>query len=143
MRSWRIVGLIVVAAACGAGALELDRTSAFDPGRFLFIWAGDADKRDSDFLTVLDVDPRSARYASLVATLPVGVAATLPHHTEYEMPASGVLWANGFNAGRTFLFDLRDARRPSLRTSFTGPEPLGHPHSYARLPNGNVLATLQ
>jgi len=38
----------------------------------------------------------------------------MPHHTEYQMPASGVLWANGFAAGRTFRFDLRDPTRPRL-----------------------------
>jgi hypothetical protein len=111
--------------------------------RFLFLWAGDADKQSSDFLAVLDVDPRSPSYASVVATQPVGTIASRPHHTEYEMPAGGILWANGFDSSRTFLFDLRDPLHPRLLKSLGNPGSFGFPHSYARLPNGNVLATFQ
>ena len=107
------------------------------------MWAGDADRQESDFLAVLDADPRSATYASVVATVPVGVAGTRPHHTEHEMPASGILWANGFTASRTFRFDLRDPMRPRLLGSAGDTTHFAHPHSYARLPNGNVLATFQ
>jgi len=41
------------------------------------------------------------------------------HHTEYTMPASGMLFANDHDAGRTFIFDLRDPLHPKLVTSFT------------------------
>jgi hypothetical protein len=70
--------------------------------RFLYAWAGDADKRHSDFLAVIDADPRSPTYASVVRTLPAGAIGTRPHHTNYEMPADGMLWANGFDSGQTF-----------------------------------------
>jgi hypothetical protein len=59
------------------------------------------------------------------------------------MPAGGTLWANGFDASRTFAFDLRQPAHPVLSTAFGDPLPFGHPHSYARLPNGHVLATYQ
>jgi hypothetical protein len=111
--------------------------------RFLVAWAGDADKHDSDFLAVIDVDPRSPRYASVVTTLPVGAIGTRPHHTNYEMPADGVLWANGFDSGQTFRFDLHDPASPRLLGSFGAIAPFSHPHSYARLANGHVLATFQ
>ena len=107
------------------------------------MWAGDADRQESDFLAVIDVDPRSATYASVIATVPVGVTGTRPHHTEHEMPGSGILWANGFAASRTFRFDLRDPVRPRLAGSSGDTTHFAHPHSYARLPNGNVLATFQ
>ena len=111
--------------------------------RYLFVWAGDADRQQSDFLAVLDVDPRSPTYASVVATSPVGVQGTRPHHTEHEMPASGILWVNGFDSGQTFRFDLRDPLRPRLLGAFGDVAGYSHPHSYLRLPNGNVLATFQ
>jgi hypothetical protein len=110
---------------------------------YLFVWAGDADRQQSDFLAVIDVDPQSAGYATVVATAPVGAAGTVPHHTEYEMGADGVLWANGFAASRTYRFDLRDPTHPRLLGSLGDPGSFTHPHSYARLPNGNVLATFQ
>ena len=83
--------------------------------RYLFVWAADADQKESDFLAVIDVDPESPAYASVVATVPVGITATMPHHTEHEMPAGGMLWANGFNAGTTYRFDLSDPAHPSSR----------------------------
>jgi hypothetical protein len=111
--------------------------------RYLFVWAGDADKRDSDFLAVVDVDRQSPTYAEVIATLPVGALGTLPHHTEYEMPPGGLLWANGFAAGRTFRLELRDPTRPRLAGSLGDAGPFSHPHSFARLPGGNILATYQ
>lgn len=92
---------------------------------------------------MIDVDPGSSSYASVVATLPVGATGTQPHHTEHEMPRGGVLWANGFAAGTTFRFDLHDPAHPRLLGSFGDSGPYSHPHSYARLPNGYILATFQ
>src|SRR5260370_28345294 len=65
------------------------------------------------------------------------------HHTEYTMPASGMLFANDHNAGRTFIFDVRNPLHPKIGTSFTDMAGYMHPHSYLRLPNGHVLATFQ
>ncbi len=133
----------IMIGACYTGASTPGPQPQAASSRFLFVWAGDADRQESDFLAVIDVDPRSASYASVVATLPVGAAGTRPHHTEYEMPAAGILWANGFDAGRTFQFDLRDPTRPHVVGSFGDAGPFSHPHSYVRLPNGNILATFQ
>jgi hypothetical protein len=135
------LGLMAALTACHAGAGAGRPTSS--ASRFVFLWAGDADKTASDFLAVVDADPRSAGYASVVATVPAGAIGTRPHHTEYAMPADGLLWANGFDASRTFVFDLRHPERPALARTFGDPLPYGHPHSYARLPNGHVLATFQ
>jgi hypothetical protein len=131
-----------VAIAASVGLSQ--RASTTDmPSTSLFVWAGDADKRESDFMAVVDVDPRSASYASVVATVPVGATGTRPHHTDYEMPADGRLWANGFDTGQTFRFDLSDPRKPRLLGSFGDAAPFTHPHSYARLASGNVVATFQ
>ena len=65
------------------------------------------------------------------------------HHTEYTMPASGRLFANDHDAGRTFIFDVRDPLHPTVATSFTDMAGYMQPHSYLRLPDGNVLATFQ
>jgi len=133
----------IIIGACHRGPPEPGPESQPAGSHFLFLWAGDADKQDSDFLAVIDVDPRSAHYSSVVATLPVGAAGTRPHHSEYEMAAGGVLWANGFDSGQTFRFGVRDPTHPRLVGSFGDAGPFTHPHSYARLPNGHVLATFQ
>lgn len=133
----------VLVGACHTGAPHVASDGVASRSRYLFVWAGDADKRESDFLAVVDIDPRSATYASVVSTVPVGAVGTSPHHTEYEMPAGGVLWANGFATGRTYRFDLRDPTRARLAGSLGDAGGFSHPHSYARLPNGHVLATFQ
>ena len=65
------------------------------------------------------------------------------HHTEYTMPASGMLFANDHDAGRTFIFDVRDPLHPKIANSFTDMAGFMHPHSFLRLPNGHVLVTFQ
>ena len=90
--------------------------------RHLFVWAGDADAKDSDFLAVLDVDPESPRYTEVVATLPVGLTGNA-HHTEHSMAQDGHLFANAFSAGSTFIFGLTDPLHPTLISSFTEVDP--------------------
>lgn len=110
---------------------------------YLFIWAGDADGKDSDFLAVIDARADKPTYGTIVATLPVGKNGTIPHHTEYEFPAKSILFANGWDAGETFLIDLRNPLKPKLAGQFGSVGDYAFPHSYARLPNGNILATFQ
>jgi hypothetical protein len=113
------------------------------PEDYLFVWAGDSANAASDFLAVIDASPSSPTYGSVVASLPTGVAGTHPHHTEAVLAANHHLLANGFHAGRTWLYDLSAPRAPKILTSFGDVGGFSHPHTYVRLPNGNVLATFQ
>ncbi len=110
---------------------------------YLFVWAGDDDKKTSDFFAVIDADPASATYGDVVATKPTGMAGAVPHHTEDPVAANHHLLANGFEAGRTWLFDLHRPLAPRILTSFGDLDGFNHPHTYIRLPNGHVLATFQ
>jgi hypothetical protein len=110
---------------------------------YLFVWAGDDAKTSNDFLAVLDADSKSPHYGQAVASVTVPGPSGTPHHTELEMPEDGFLLANAFESGRTMLFDLREPLHPSLVTSFGDLDGYMHPHTYVRLPNGNVLATFQ
>jgi hypothetical protein len=110
---------------------------------YLFLWAGDAEHKASDFLAVIDANPSSARYGAIVASLPTGMPGSHPHHTELEMPAGGHLLANGYGAGRTWLFDLTEPVKPRLLTVFGDVAGYSHPHTYVRLASGTVLATFQ
>jgi hypothetical protein len=113
------------------------------PGHYLFARTGDAAGKGNDFLAVIDADPSSATYGHLMATLATDQQTKRIHHTEYTMPASGMLFANDHDAGRSFIFDLRDSLHPKIAASFTDMAGYMHPHSYVRLPNGHVLATFQ
>ena len=112
-------------------------------GHYLFAWTGDFEKKGNDFLAVIDADPASATYGRVMTTLVTDQQTSRVHHTEYTMPASGMLFANDHDAGRTFILDVRDALHPKIVTSFTDMGGYMHPHSYVRLPNGHVLATFQ
>ena len=112
------------------------------PSRYLYVWAGDADGADADFLAVIDVDPGSSRYGDVVNTVPVGMRRSMPHHLEYELPPQGsLLFANAHHHEQVLLFDYSVADRPTLVRSVGPPSPLRFPHDFFRLPNGNVLVS--
>jgi 56kDa selenium binding protein (SBP56) len=112
-------------------------------GHYLFAWTGDADLKGNDFLAVIDADPASETYGKLITTVATDQKTVRIHHTEYAMPASGMLFANDHDVGRTFIFDVNDPLHPKIVTSFTDMDGYMHPHSFVRLPNGHVLATFQ
>ena len=112
-------------------------------GHALFVWMGDRDKKDNDFLLVIDGDPRSATFGRMITSLRTDQKTVRPHHTEYIMPASGMLFANDHDAGRSYVLDLRDPMQPKVAASFNDLGGFAHPHSYIRLPNGHVLASFQ
>jgi len=110
---------------------------------YLFVWAGDEARNASDFLTVIDANPSSRSYGRIVRTVPVGMTGTMPHHTEYEFPQGNLLFANGWVAGHTFIFDLSQPLKPRIAAQFQDRAGYSFPHSFVRLPNGDVLSTFQ
>lgn len=71
----RIICGLVLAVACAVGltAQQLRASSSY-----LFIWAGDADRKQADFLAVMDADPASPTYTQVVRTMPVEEKGTNP-----------------------------------------------------------------
>ncbi|MEK7379407.1 MAG: hypothetical protein AAB075_00185 [Gemmatimonadota bacterium] len=133
-----ILALIALVMACRSPV-----PSQHGSSDYLYLWTGSADSTQPDFLAVLDVRLDADRYGEIVTTLPVPGLGNRPHHTEHEMPADGQLFANGFGSGQTFIFDLTNPTTPRLAGQFGDLEGLSHPHSFLRLPMGNVLATFQ
>lgn len=131
--------LIPMLVACGPSS---DTTPAAGKD-YVYLWTASADSTQPDFLAVLDVTEDSKRYGELITTLPVPGLQNAPHHTEHELPADRQLFANGFSAGRTFIFDLTLPDAPMLAGDFGDVDGYTHPHSFLRLPSGNVLATFQ
>lgn len=131
LRSW-VMALALAAAPAAA-------TPA--PGHYLFVFSGDQAGKGNDFLAVVDADPVSATYGHLLTSIATDQKSVLPHHTEYVMPASGMLFANDHDADRTFIFDLRNPLVPKIAASFSDLAGFANPHSFVRLPNGHVLAT--
>ena len=142
-RSFRLALVAVVSLACARHAPPALNQAARPPARYLFAWAGDEDREDSEFLAVIDLARDGDRYGTIVATTPIGEKGLWPHHTEHELSANRMLLANGFAANRNVLFDLHDALQPKVVERFNGVAGLTFLHSFARLPNGHVMATFQ
>ena len=145
-------GLILLACtaiACTSGERTTSAKQTAAARSYLYVFAGDADHGDhaageSDFLAVIDADTASPTYAQVLATTPIGAGGTMPHHTELEMPAGGrSLFANSFMTGRTYLFDFANPLAPRIAGMLDSVPSFRMPHSFARLADGNVLATMQ
>ncbi len=76
---WVGLPLIVSFSGCARPALPQASTTG---ASHLFVWAGDADE-DSGFLVVIDARRSEPTHGQVVATLPVGARATMPHHTDF------------------------------------------------------------
>ncbi len=110
--------------------------------RYLYVWARDRGQQQTDFFSVFDVDPGSATYGQLLSTVPMGMVANA-HHSEHFMPEGDRLFMNGFMTGNNFVVNVSDPRVPVVEAAFTNAGPYTYPHSFERIPGGNVLATFQ
>lgn len=134
---------LALAGLCVSSAPGQSPAGGLPHARYLFAWSGDADEKESDFLAVIDVDPASKTYGQIVSTRPIGVKATMPHHIEYETPPGTTLFANGWKSSHSFVLDVADPLKPHVLADFKSAGEYIYPHSFARLPSGNVLATFQ
>jgi hypothetical protein len=159
----RALALLALAACTGGEpATRAAATgAAAERGPYLYVWAGDADHAvghhgalprsaadsaagHSDFLAVIDADSASPTYGQVIATSPTGFTGTAPHHTELELPAGGrPLFANAYATGKGYLFDVADPSRPRIAATLDSVPGMRTPHSFARLTDGRVVATMQ
>jgi hypothetical protein len=122
------------------GALGAQTTASSD---YLYLWTASADTTQPDFLAVIDARASAPTYGRVLATVPVPGRSNRPHHTEHQASADGMLFANGFATGQSFVFDVRDPRHVRIAHRFGDVAGMMHPHSYVRMPNGNLLTTFQ
>lgn len=140
--------VLPLTAMCGSVALGCSPAQAPDPAAapefspYLYVWAGAEEDEDSDFLAVLDADPSSATYGQLISSVAVGLRGRA-HHSEHTMPGGDSLFVNSFVAGTSFVMDVSDPEAPAVARTFAGVGGYTYPHTFERLPNGNVLATFQ
>jgi hypothetical protein len=139
-RDWALAA----ASAFAFATMAAQPAEPATPGaQYLYLWTASADASQPDFLAVIDVTENEDRYGRLLTTLPVPGRGNGPHHTEHEMPVDRQLFANGFESGQSFIFDLTDPQAPRIVGQFGDVAGFSHPHSFLRMPNGNVLATFQ
>jgi hypothetical protein len=146
IRRHALVQRLLVVIVCGtvlAGCRLRTGEPEFTGEPYLIVWAGDADRQHSDFLAVIDADPRSETYGHVVATMPVGSRGNEPHAMEAHFAPDGLVFAGGLLSDRTFVFDVHEPSTPRLvHVDTPGPERrFGTPRAYVRLQNGNRVAT--
>jgi hypothetical protein len=110
--------------------------------KYLYVWARDAEIKDPDFFSIWDVDPASETYGHLLSSVSMGMAANA-HHSEHFMPEGDRLFMNGFKTGNSFVVNVADPYAPIVEAAFTNAGPYTYPHSFERIPGGNVLSTFQ
>lgn len=143
MRRLTSAAFLIAVSACGPATPHISPPDASPSSHHLFVWTAAADSTQPDYLAVLDVRAEGDRYGGVVTTLPVPGGRNGPHHTEHEMAADGLLFANGFATGQTYVFNVSVPDAPHLATQLGDVDGYSHPHSYVRLDNGNVLAAFQ
>ena len=137
---------VVLVSMCVSGTLLLTMSSSRaveDSSRYLFVWAGDMDRQDSEFLTVLDLQPaavgtvawsRPCRWARRVSSLTT-------RSTSSVRPACSSPTGSPAIARSCSISRIPSSRR--LIHRFSSANDLSFMHSLVRLPNGHVLATMQ
>ncbi len=135
-RAGWLMAVLLALAACGRPPKE----PPFTGEPFLLVWAGDDDRTHTDFLAVIDVDPRSTGYGKVVSTVPVGSRGNEPQALNPEQRADRRVFATAALSSRTFVFDARDPR--AIRLVHVD-EPgasrqLWAPRTPVTLPNGRV-----
>jgi hypothetical protein len=149
----RVPLLALLCATALGGCMPADRGAA-DPATtglvegeppvpsHLFVWAS-ADTTRGAVLAAFDIRPGVPDGERLIGMVEAGAPSHGAHHTEHALGGDGLLFANSFSVGRSFLFDVRDPREPRLLHAFGDAGPYSHPHSFERLPGGHTLATFQ
>jgi methanethiol oxidase len=151
-----LLPVLVAAASAGHAAAQATGTrlpddqtpfvkpfAAGERETLLYIWTRDATGAGSDFIAVVDADPRSSSFGRIVATAPTGSTNNEAHHFGYGEGADRI-FAGGIASNRLFLFDVgRDPRRLRLartvdltRTGFTGP------HTAYAVPGGILVSMM-
>ena len=142
----RVIVLFLLACLACTRSQQAVQTAGAKPSPYLFVLADDPGDEEphGDFVAVIDVDPSSPKYAQVVATTPTGTRHGMPHHSEFDMPAGGrPLFGNAFMAGKVFLVDLKNPTAPRVVGTADSVPGYRQPHSFWRMPDGRVLATLQ
>ena len=131
-------GLTAAAALFAATAQAKDTAKSVEPSRYLLVFAGDDWRKkpwSEDFFVTFDMTTGKP-----IASTPIGHSGSMPHHTEYALPAPGqLLWANAHHAEEILLVDWSDPAKVSIAKRLKPPAPLRFPHDFKRLSDGAMM----
>ncbi|MGQ0714852.1 MAG: selenium-binding protein SBP56-related protein [Gemmatimonadaceae bacterium] len=143
-----LCGMLPAAIAAGPAfapdeSVFVKNLKAGERETILYVWTRDGDHKESDFLAVLDVDPKSASYGKVIATVPTNSAANEAHHFGYTANADRIFGAGMFS-NKLFIYDVKGSpRSPRLiRTVDLDPTGYSGPHTMYAVPEGVMIAML-
>ncbi len=145
------VGASVPAVVAGQGVgVGIDDQSPFiqvenadERETLLYVWTRDASGDGSDFIAVIDVDPASDRYGSIIGTAPTGSTGNEAHHFGYTADRSRI-FGGGMFSNTLFVYDVEtDPRSPRLlrQVDLSGSGYVG-PHTPYAVPGGVLVAMM-
>jgi selenium-binding protein 1 len=115
------------------------------PEKYLYVFCVDADAQDNDRAVVVDVDPDSANFGTILHTVDLGTKGNETHHWGYTDDRTKI-WAGGLFSSRIWILDVAsDPARPRIEKVLENvPElsGLSGPHSYYALPGRMLIAFL-
>ncbi len=148
-----LAGIRLIALACGlaiaTGAMADVCNSPFlkyldRPERILYVWCLDAHGKNNDFMAVVDVDPKSKSYGTILKTVDVGSKNNETHHFGFTDDRRYIFGATLFTH-KLFVFDVgTDPRNPKLikTIDFHKVTGLTSPHSLYALPGRMMIPSL-
>jgi selenium-binding protein 1 len=143
-----LFGLLPAALAAGRAfapdeSIYVKNLKAAEREKILYVWTRDADHQQSDFLAVVDADPKSKSYGKVIGTAPTNSAANEAHHFGYTANADRIFGAGMFS-NKLFIYDVkRSPRSPRLiRTVDLDPTGYSGPHTMYAVPGGVMVAML-
>ncbi|MHB1559785.1 MAG: selenium-binding protein SBP56-related protein [Isosphaeraceae bacterium] len=113
--------------------------------KYLYVFCVDADAKDNDFVAVIDVDPDSAKYGTLIHTLDLGTKGNETHHWGYTDDRTRI-WAGGLLSNRIWILDVAtDPAKPRIEKvldDIPAKTGLSGPHTYYALPGRMLISFL-
>ncbi len=124
--------------ACSQKSVDIPLKGEASP--YLFVFAGDQDMEDSDFLAMINVDPASKTRGEPVSSVSIGLKESMPHHMEYVAPPVGEpIFMNAHHNELSLIVDIESPGALSIDNAFNPPASLRYPHDYKRTPDGTRL----
>lgn len=124
--------------ACSQKSADIPLKGEASP--YLFVFAGDQDMKDSDFLAMINVDPASETRGEPISSVSVGHKHSMPHHTEYVAPPAGEpMFMNAHHHELSLIVDIENPEALTIKKTIKPPASLRYPHDYKRTPSGTRL----
>ena len=128
----------IALTACSQKTADIPLKGEASP--YLFVFAGDQDKQDPDFLAMMNVDPASETRGEPVSSVSICHKDSMPHHTEYVAPPPGEpIFMNAHHHELSLIVDIQSPKALVLEKTFKPPASLRYPHDYKRTPEGTRL----